>query len=601
MVRAPRPCDRWQAPRPTIALLALALAGLVAVPACHPGGRERQPTAASGLVPVGASCRALLDRAEAACRDARRAEKRGTDDCVDGYYAAAVYAYAALTADSAGCGSGDLRCGARARNLHNASLGRCLRAATAFGRVDPRSHLTVNTPIGPQTIPIAHRGFVWAPADFHGLIDPDDIEPDENQHRRHRREGLGAPQVVRYTNPQQTPADRFQRPKNAFAATAVLRPDLAAWLGGPGGSPGAGDTLELVDPLRVRQVAGPGGRPVPVAADLDAPIAEMASQINAKDFTWQGFLFPSRNIDGAALYLAEPFQPGKPVVVMIHGLLDNPFIFADMITELREQPGFVDRFQLATFRYPTGGNFLRTGAVLRRQLRECAATLDPAGTDPGVQNMVLLGYSMGGLLTRLQVISSGDAIRSLVSSRPIDQLVAEDRIRQILHELTEFEPVPTVKRAIYLGAPHGGSALATQALGRFANSLVRRDPAEVQSIEQVRADNPGVINPEFRRQPSSVDMLARKSPLLAVMAGLPVNPAVTQHTILGTGPVGPESLLARGDTIVPIDSASIDGTVSELRVRSIHTKLYYNEQVIAEVARILDEHAALLPGAAVAR
>ena len=139
-----------------------------------------------------------------------------------------------------------------ARDLYNEGLRDCLRSAQEFGRIDARSHLLVNTPAGSQTVPIAHHGFVWQAEDFGPLADPTRLGRNPNEHGVSTlRPGLGADVAVKRPNPNLSPSDRFLPREAAFNATALLRPDLEAWLGPRSGKPPA-DVLEFHDPLRVR-------------------------------------------------------------------------------------------------------------------------------------------------------------------------------------------------------------------------------------------------------------------------------------------------------------------------------------------------------------
>jgi hypothetical protein len=128
-------------------------------------------------------------------------------------------------------------------------------------------------------------------------------------------------------------------------------------------------------------------------------------------------------------------------------------------------------------------------------------------------------------------------------------------------------------------------------IGKFATRVVRRPSDAEQAVAQIDRDNPGALRPFLlRRVPSSIDVLAADNPLLPAMRQLPFNPAVTLHTIAGHGIHSPER--ARGDLVVPLSSAHLDEAVSELWVPAIHTSIYYHPQTIAEVQRILVEHAA---------
>ncbi len=64
---------------------------------------------------------------------------------------------------------------------------------------------------------------------------------------------------------------------------------------------------------------------------------------------------------------------------------------------------------------------------------------------------------------------------------------------------------------------------------------------------------------------------------------------MTFHTIAGFGLHPPE--WAKGDVIVPLPSAHLDQAVSEHWVPAMHSNIYYHPQTIAEVQRILVEHA----------
>ncbi|MFO0910977.1 MAG: hypothetical protein U0794_22010 [Isosphaeraceae bacterium] len=431
-----------------------------------------------------------------------------------------------------------------------------------------------------------HRGFVWKADDFQRLADPSEARANQYQKTCHRRDGLGAAQVVVRQNACAEPRDQFLPPVSFFPATAVLRPDPVTWLGLPG-RPAGQDVLELSDSRRLQTVEL-GARTMPLAADPDAAISMAENAVGGQRYTWAGFLNPTVELSLAQVGLMEPYQPGKVVVVFVHGLLDNPYVFSDAVADLGGRPGFLDHYQVAVFRYPTGNSFLRSAAIFRRQLRALAATYDPAGTDPGMQNLVLVGYSMGGLLSKLQITSSGDALWATAANVPLDSLVAPDSSKALLRDIFYFEPVTNVRRVIYIATPHDGSDVATRFVGRLGSRVVQRPADARRIVEQITRDNPGAVKPIGEVIPSSIDLLARRGSLLQAMQSLAVNPVVTYHTIAGTG-LGPERC-ARGDLVVPLNSAIIPGAASTLPVRATHFSIYHIADTINEVERILHEH-----------
>ncbi len=526
----------------------------------------------------------LLKRAGKARHRATCSEQSGLSNCVDEYYESAVYAYGAM------CRGGGTLAGDMAAEVYNQSLADCLRTATCFGRFSAGPRILIHGPRGSFEVPVAPRGFVWKSSDFDEFVDPRRI-PTGRRRRTgplHMREGLGATQVIIRHNPHEDASDRWMGPKSFFAATAVLRPDLDAWLG-EGGALGSStaDVMEFYDPIRIRCV-DVAGRPTPLAWDLEAPVDLAEEAVESNRYTLEGFINPSQEIANARLGWSEPYQPGKVVVVFVHGLLDNPYNFREIVNDLRERPGFAERYQVAFYRYPTGNSFLRSAAIFRRQLREAEATFDPTRTDPGFQNMVVVGYSMGGLISKLQVTSSGDHIWNLLSSRPIEQIVTAEGSRAFLRQLTYFEPTPFVRRVVYLATPHDGSTYASNLLGRFARSLVQRPADTLALTAQLDRDNPGVFTRFGSNLPTSIDLLGVDNPLLAAMMKLPVNPSTPYHTILGVGYLPDDC--NQGDGIVPRWSASIPGASSEHHVAAVHTNITHNRDASREIQRILRLH-----------
>src|SRR5262249_33699607 len=149
--------------------------------------------------------------------------------------------------------------------------------------------------------------------------------------------------------------------------------------------------------------------------------------------------------------------------------------------------------------YPTGNPFLISAANFRRALRELQKLDDPSNPDPALQNIVLVGHSMGGVLSRFQVIRSEDKVWGLIARRPFDELLAEADTRAMLHDAFFFEPQPFVKRVVFIGTPHKGSSLAHSVIGRIGANLVDPPPSLVAIRDRLVADNPDAFNPAIAR------------------------------------------------------------------------------------------------------
>jgi pimeloyl-ACP methyl ester carboxylesterase len=428
----------------------------------------------------------------------------------------------------------------------------------------------------PVEFALSIHGFAWNADDVQQLIVVEGYQADSLS-RVHRRKGIGVPVVVRRCHRSAaSTCERFLLKNSVFAATAVLRSDS--------GKP----TIELYNPHAIAAIDF-GDRRVPLAADLSAPLAYYAihEAANVNPISW--FLDPGASTGEEVLYFLEPYQPGKIPIVFVHGLVSSPSTWTDMVNDLRATPGFNEHYQVWAFRYATGSSFLRAAAHLRRSLYEAVETVDPAGADPALRATVLVGHSMGGLVSKLQTIDSGNALWGSVVNRPFEQIRADERTRRELAEALFFEPHPNVRRVVFIAVPHGGSSFAARPVGRIASVLARSEDERSERYEQLMADNPDVFSPAVRRRlPTSIDMLEPSNPLLMTIRSLPVSGGIAMHSVIGTG--GVFSAVAPSDGIVPVASAEHRGAMSTTYVKADHEHVHREEASVRAMQTILSRH-----------
>ena len=99
--------------------------------------------------------------------------------------------------------------------------------------------------------------------------------------------------------------------------------------------------------------------------------------------------------------------------------------------------------------------------------------------------MVLIGHSMGGLVSRLQTVHSGDDYWRLVSQRAALANQGRPQGRgEKLQETFFFQPNPSIRRVVTIGTPHRGSTFSNQTTQWLLDKLIRlpetarRQPAE---------------------------------------------------------------------------------------------------------------------------
>ncbi len=291
------------------------------------------------------------------------------------------------------------------------------------------------------------------------------------------------------------------------------------------------------------------------------------------------------------LSLLRPYERGKTPVLFIHGLWAHPLSWSRMIESLEADAALVDRFQFWTYGYSTGDPLPYSASLLRRDLDEVRHKFDPDGSDGAFDRMVLVGHSMGGLMTKMMVLDSGTHLWQVISDRRFDELAGEPEDREFVRRVLIFKPRPEVRRVVFISTPHRGSRLDSGGLGHLGSRLVRLpDPLRASYSRLIARNGPDFFKPYFRKgMPTSVDELEWQSPFLMGLDAVSRSPTVEAHSIIADRRDPPRA--GGTDGLVPYESAHLDGTASELLVSSGHL-CQDDPAVIREIRRILLVHSA---------
>jgi pimeloyl-ACP methyl ester carboxylesterase len=283
----------------------------------------------------------------------------------------------------------------------------------------------------------------------------------------------------------------------------------------------------------------------------------------------------------------EPYQPGRIPVVLVHGTASSALRWAEMVNELKSDAQLSQRTQLWLYRYDSGNPIGFSAGVFRQALSETVEALDPDHDDPALREMVVIGHSQGGLLTKLTAVDSGDRIWRTLSRKPIAELDLDPEERRVIERSTFFTPLPFVKRVVFIATPHRGSYLTLKRLGRWAASLVELPNAVSQvTVDFVTRNREDLLIRDLDRPITAIDNMTPGNPFLKTLAQLPIAPGVAANSIIAVEGEGPAYRLADG--VVRYKSAHLEG-VSERVVRSGHS-CQGHPDTIEEVRRILREH-----------
>ncbi len=400
--------------------------------------------------------------------------------------------------------------------------------------------------------------------------------------------GLGAPLVGIVEKPRQNPHFGRFFPLNhaCYPVTAVLLFDPVT-----GTDPPTRDIrLVFYDALQKESIQIQN-HTIPLEADFTTPLGLQLRKTNPFRVGIGHLLKSDVELKNAGIYLLEPYNPDKIPVVMVHGLMSSPATWAGMFNDLRGDPVLRKRYQFWFFMYPTGLPIGYSTHLLRQQLNAVRAYLDPNAENPNFNRMVLIGHSMGGLLSRGMVQSPGSAFWDMYFDKPIEQVDLEPDKKELLRELMFFEPLPYVKRVIFIATPHRGSPMADAWYTKILSGMVGL-PSFVSDTFSDLAGSSAVkqtaISNVTKKSPTSLTLLSPSSNYIKMTNLVPLRSDIPCHSIIGT-----RIRTAKGegtsDGIVPYASSHLDVAQSEVLVPSNHGA-HEHPLAIAEVKRILFEH-----------
>ncbi len=328
-----------------------------------------------------------------------------------------------------------------------------------------------------------------------------------------------------------------------------------------------------------------------LAADWSAPLEVYWNLTHVKDDRILGLLRPQELRDTTGLSCIEPYDPNKIPVILTHGLASSANTFDNFVNRLWADPEVRRHYQFWYFNYPSGIAWTVSARVYRESIRNLRSMVDPQHKNRNWDNMVVVGHSMGGLITHYSqcvepwnILLGSDIprekLKPLLSSRYIETPFPDPALEALRRDYF-FRPIKA-GLVVYMATPHRGAPVAKYRLVTMLTKLVTLPQTllkEAYNLATLQRDM-FLLNPQdaylwF----TSINQLKPDSYSIRGLQGLQVRNAPT-HSVIGDRGINDcphcsdgivpywSSHISWGtQTIVPYDHSVQDGmeTAADMR------------------------------------
>ena len=338
-----------------------------------------------------------------------------------------------------------------------------------------------------------------------------------------------------------------------------------------------------------QQTIAINGRTIPLEIESTSALAASLSESPVWERELKGFFFGDLATRAPTQLVGlEPYRPNRVPVVFVHGTASSAGRWAEMVNDLMNDPCIRGRFQFWFFTYDTGNPILYSAMLLRETLDTVVRELDPQQQDSILREMIVIGHSQGGLLTKLIAVDPQSKLWDGFSDEPLDAMDVSEKTRDLLQRTLFFKPLPYVTRVVFISTPHRGSYVAGNWIAHQLTRFIKLPGQLVAGLSDVMTQNKEKLTLKFGSGKfSSVDAMTPGSPLVTALAPMPISPGVAAHSVIAVEGDGPKE--DGMDGVVAYKSAHLEDVDSELVVRSGHSS-QGNPHTIEEVRRILLLH-----------
>lgn len=284
------------------------------------------------------------------------------------------------------------------------------------------------------------------------------------------------------------------------------------------------------------------GEPYYLAANFSASYGMWLAENRLDNVGYFNMLSKQQSLVLPQLFMLEPYDPNKRIIIMLHGLASSPATWISVTNDISSDSELRENYQVWQIFYPTNIPILENRYRIQELIESAYKINDPNSQHIASQNSVLIGHSMGAVIGRMLVSNQNlqDNFHRLSQEENIlrlSKLVSNELDKENLLNRLQLNQLKSVDTAVFISAPFRGTDFAdrwfTQLLRRVVHlplDFIQTITGNLASIasEGELASNPlGALY--FQ---NGASQLSDKSSFMKLTSDLQIADDVTYHSII---------------------------------------------------------------------
>lgn len=289
------------------------------------------------------------------------------------------------------------------------------------------------------------------------------------------------------------------------------------------------------------------GNDYPLAANFSAGYGLWLSENQLDGVGYLNLITRQPDAGLPKLFMLEPYDPNKRVIIMLHGLASSPATWVNLTNDILNDDKLRDNYQVWQIFYPTNLPILENRYQIQRLINSTYEQTDTTGQNRASKNSVIIGHSMGAIIARMMLSDENlvddldqlddQNILSGSEKRKIRDAIKESFTNQALKERFELTALAQVDTAVFLSAPFRGTDYADRWFTRALRRIVYLPVGLVKTV----TDNLATIatQGDLAQNPlgalylqNGASQLSDKSSFIQLTKDITINNRITYHSII---------------------------------------------------------------------